>query len=145
MDKKIIFALIDRFNDSGMSALDYSDGEVTLALRKNVPATGAPPAEQNPPAAVRQALPPEAPPSAPAAGEYITSPIVGVFYGSSEPDAPPFVKAGSRVKAGQILCVIEAMKMMNKLEAEADCEIVSVMASNGEMVEYGQPLFEVRR
>jgi acetyl-CoA carboxylase biotin carboxyl carrier protein len=68
-----------------------------------------------------------------------------VFYGSSEPDAPPFVKAGSVVKAGQILCAIEAMKMMNKLEAEFDCEIVSVKASNGEMVEYGQPLFEVKR
>jgi acetyl-CoA carboxylase biotin carboxyl carrier protein len=148
MDKKIIFALIDRFNAGGMSALDYSDGEVTLALRKNGPATGALPADGAGKPAGKP--PPDTPSPQPSAApatssEYITSPIVGVFYGSSEPDAPPFVKAGSRVKAGQILCVIEAMKMMNKLEAEADCEIVSVMAGNGEMVEYGQPLFEVRR
>jgi acetyl-CoA carboxylase biotin carboxyl carrier protein len=78
-------------------------------------------------------------------GVYIRSPIVGVFYASSEPDAPPFVKAGSTVKTGQILCVLEAMKMMNKLEAEFDCEITAVKASNGDMVEYGQILFEVKR
>ncbi|MDR1256114.1 MAG: acetyl-CoA carboxylase biotin carboxyl carrier protein subunit, partial [Spirochaetaceae bacterium] len=117
MDKKIIFALIDKFNASPMSALDYNDGEVSLALRKT---TEAPPSAHKPaPPAARLPLPPEAPPPAAPAGtgEYITSPIVGVFYGSSEPDAPPFVKAGSVVKAGQILCAIEAMKMMNKLEA----------------------------
>jgi acetyl-CoA carboxylase biotin carboxyl carrier protein len=147
MDKKIIFALIDKFSESAMSSLDYSDGEVTLALRKNA---DAPQPEHRPPVAVRAALPPEAPPPAapthPAdTGDYITSPIVGGFYGSSGPDAPPFVEPGSFVKAGQILCVIEAMKMMNKLEAEFDCEIVSVKATNGEMVEYGQPLFEVKQ
>ena len=77
--------------------------------------------------------------------ETITSPIVATFYGAPRPDAPSFVKAGSRVKAGDSLCILEAMKMMNHLEAEFDCEIVSVLASNGDLVEYGQALFEVKR
>lgn len=80
-----------------------------------------------------------------ATGEIITSPIVATFYRSSSPDAPPFVEVGTKVKAGQTLCILEAMKMMNHLEAEFDCEILSVKAENGDMVEYGQALFEVKR
>lgn len=80
-----------------------------------------------------------------ATGEIITSPIVATFYRSSSPDAPPFVEVGTKVKAGQTLCILEAMKMMNHLEAEFDCEILAVKAENGDMVEYGQPLFEVKR
>jgi acetyl-CoA carboxylase biotin carboxyl carrier protein len=70
---------------------------------------------------------------------------VATFYGAPGPDAPPFVKPGSKVKAGDSLCILEAMKMMNHLEAEFDCEIVSVLASGGDLVEYGQALFEVKR
>jgi acetyl-CoA carboxylase biotin carboxyl carrier protein len=75
----------------------------------------------------------------------ITSPIVAAFYASPGPDSPAFVTTGSRVKAGDSLCILEAMKMMNHLEAEFDCEILAVKAANGDMVEYGQPLFEVKR
>jgi len=80
-----------------------------------------------------------------ATGEIITSPIVATFYRSSSPDAPLFVEVGTKVKAGQTLCILEAMKMMNHLEAEFDCEILAVKAENGDMVEYGQALFEVKR
>jgi acetyl-CoA carboxylase biotin carboxyl carrier protein len=77
--------------------------------------------------------------------ETITSPIVGTFYAAPAPDAPPFVKAGDRVKTGDALCILEAMKMMNRLEAEFDCEIVNIKAKSGELVEFGQALFEVKR
>jgi acetyl-CoA carboxylase biotin carboxyl carrier protein len=70
---------------------------------------------------------------------------VAAFYNSPGPDSPPFVTEGSKVKAGDTLCILEAMKMMNRLPAEFDCEIIAVKASSGELVEYGQALFEVRR
>jgi acetyl-CoA carboxylase biotin carboxyl carrier protein len=78
-------------------------------------------------------------------GEKISSPIVATFFASPGPDSPPFVTSGSRVKAGETLCILEAMKMMNHLEAEFDCEILEVHASSGELVEYGQALFTVQR
>jgi acetyl-CoA carboxylase biotin carboxyl carrier protein len=95
--------------------------------------------------AVHLGLPVAAAPGTGAKGELITSPIVATFYDSPGPEAPPFVKPGGRVKAGETLCILEAMKMMNHLEAEFDCEILQVQAENGVLVEYGQPLFEVKR
>jgi len=80
-----------------------------------------------------------------AEGEIIKSPIVATFFSSPGQDAPPFVRPGSKVKAGQTLCILEAMKMMNHLEAEFDCEIINVHAGNGKLVEYGQELFTVIR
>lgn len=74
----------------------------------------------------------------------ITSPIVGTFYASPGPDSPAFVTKGSKVKKGGTLCILEAMKMMNKLEAEFDCEIIDIKVEPGQLVEYEQPLFEVR-
>ncbi len=71
----------------------------------------------------------------------VTSPIVGTFYRSPSPDAPPFVEAGLRVKKGQVLCIIEAMKLMNEIESEADGIIVKALVENGQPVEYGEPLF----
>jgi acetyl-CoA carboxylase biotin carboxyl carrier protein len=79
------------------------------------------------------------------AGDVIISPIVGTFYPSPSSDSPPFVRAGSKVKAGDTLCILEAMKMMNQLEAEFDCEIIAVKAAGGDLVEYGQILFEVKK
>jgi acetyl-CoA carboxylase biotin carboxyl carrier protein len=158
MDQKIIFELVDKFSASSMTELDFSDGGVRLVLRRSVTApdtAGARTLERKYRAAgaspVHLTIPADkAEKAADSAGEsdgveYITSPIVGVFYASSGPDAPPFVRAGTTVRAGQILCVLEAMKMMNKLEAEFDCEVLGVKASNGDMVEYGQALFEVKR
>ena len=79
------------------------------------------------------------------AGEMVTSPIVATFYASPTPDAPAYAPVGKRVKSGETLCILEAMKMMNHLEAEFDCEIISVKAKNGDLVEYGQSIFEVKR
>jgi acetyl-CoA carboxylase biotin carboxyl carrier protein len=139
-----------------MTELDFTDGAVRLTLRGNAggaeaggveAAVSAPERKPDAPGApsVHLTMPVEKAAADSTGSECITSPIVGVFYASSEPDAPPFVRAGTTVKAGQILCVLEAMKMMNRLEAEFDCEILAVKASNGDMVEYGQALFEVKR
>jgi acetyl-CoA carboxylase biotin carboxyl carrier protein len=94
----------------------------------------------------------EAPAAAPAAPEaaeeekvFITSPIVGTFYSAPSPDAPAFVKVGDHVKNGQTVCILEAMKLMNEIQAEYDCEIEAVLVSNEQKVEYGQPLFRVRK
>lgn len=74
----------------------------------------------------------------------ITSPIVGTFYESPSPGSPPFVKPGDTVEAGQVLCIIEAMKLMNEIECDVAGEVVNRLVKNGQPVEYGQPLFEVR-
>ena len=78
-------------------------------------------------------------------GEFINSPMVGTFYEAVSPEADPFVNVGQKVKKGQVLCIVEAMKLMNEIVADFDCEILSIEAQNGQMVEYGQPMFKVRR
>lgn len=74
----------------------------------------------------------------------ITSPMVGTFYAAATPDSPPYVKKGDQVKNDSVVCIVEAMKLMNELEAEVSGEIVEVLVENGQLVEYGQPLFLVR-
>lgn len=74
----------------------------------------------------------------------LVSPMVGTFYAAPAPDKPPFVKVGDKVKKGQIICIIEAMKLMNEIESEYDGEIVKVLVNNEEMVEYGKPLFLIK-
>lgn len=76
---------------------------------------------------------------------FITSPIVGTFYSASAPDVPAYVRVGDRVKRGQTVCILEAMKLMNEIQCEWDCEIEAVLVSNEQKVEYGQPLFRVKR
>lgn len=76
-------------------------------------------------------------------GKKIVSPMVGTYYSQSSPDKPAFVKVGDKVKKGQTLCIIEAMKLMNEIECEYDGEIVKILVNNEDMVEYGQPLFEI--
>jgi acetyl-CoA carboxylase biotin carboxyl carrier protein len=71
----------------------------------------------------------------------VTSPIVGTFYSSPAPDAEPYVEVGSRVKKGQVLCIVEAMKLMNEIESEVDGVVVRILVENGQSVEYGEPLF----
>jgi acetyl-CoA carboxylase biotin carboxyl carrier protein len=88
---------------------------------------------------------PSAPPPAPAENLHpVRSPIVGTFYESPSPGAPPFVKAGDKVEVGQVLCIVEAMKLMNEIECDVAGEIVKKLASNGQPIEYGQELFMVR-
>ena len=74
----------------------------------------------------------------------VKSPIVGTFYGSPSPGSEPFVKVGSYIEAGQTLCIVEAMKLMNEIEAETSGEVLRIFAENGQPVEYGQPLFGIR-
>ena len=96
--------------------------------------------------------PPAHPPTVPAAesgapvagGHTVTSPIVGTFYTASSPDAEPFVRAGERVRKGQVLCIVEAMKLMNEIESDVDGVVTEVLPKNGQPVEYGEPLFHVR-
>lgn len=169
MDDKTLITLVEKFGSSQLAELELNDGSLHLVLRKEgairgmgntgstaVSAVGIDAAGSTGPVhtpiehtavadhTVHLGLPVNA--GSPAAsGEIITSPIVATFYRAASPDAPPFVEVGSKVKAGQTLCILEAMKMMNHLEAEFDCEILAIKAENGAMVEYGQSLFEVKR
>ncbi|QQO11012.1 acetyl-CoA carboxylase biotin carboxyl carrier protein [Breznakiella homolactica] len=144
MDDKTILSIIDKFSSGTMNELDFSDGSVHLVLKKGgTGAAPAPAAESE--ASVRLGLPVNSVPAAGEDGETITSPIVATFYSSPSPEDPPFVKPGAKVKAGETLCILEAMKMMNHLEADFDCEVLAVKAQNGDLVEYGQGLFQVKR
>ncbi|MDR0642022.1 MAG: acetyl-CoA carboxylase biotin carboxyl carrier protein [Treponema sp.] len=158
INEDFILNLIDKFSSAAVAELKLDDGAVHIELRKE--AACIPAAAAGPPAGALAAGSPggtggagieglhlglPAVPAKAAGGEAVTSPIVATFYASAQPDAPAFVTVGSRVKSGDTLCILEAMKMMNHLEAEFDCEILSVKASSGDLVEYGQTLFEVKR
>jgi acetyl-CoA carboxylase biotin carboxyl carrier protein len=152
MDDKTLLALVDKFSSSELSELELSDGSTKLVLRKASAQMGSPTDAAQPGAhaqagapSVHLGLPVPAAEAVASGKEQITSPIVATFYRSPGPDAPAFVEVGTKVKAGQTLCILEAMKMMNHLEAEFDCEIVAVKAQSGDLVEYGQVLFEVKR
>jgi acetyl-CoA carboxylase biotin carboxyl carrier protein len=87
---------------------------------------------------------PAAPPQEAPDVHLVKSPIVGTFYRSSAPDAKPFVAPGDRVAKGQVLCIVEAMKLMNEIESDCDGEVLEVMVANGQPVEFGEPLFRIR-
>ena len=91
-----------------------------------------------------QAAAPAAPADPDAGLHIVKSPIVGTYYGSPSPGAPPFVSPGDRVEKGQVICIVEAMKLMNEIEADASGEIVKCFISNGQPIEFGQPLFTIR-
>lgn len=148
-----IKALAELVSKNNLSALEYSEGETHLRI-ENAPRTvTVAPAQAALPAA------PAAPAAAPAveaapvaaadasadfnAAKMVTSPMVGVFYASPSPTDPPFVTVGSKVKKGDVLCIIEAMKLMNEITAEEDGEIIDICATNGSVVEYGQILFKL--
>ena len=126
----------------GLSKLEYWSGERSILLEKAAPVAGA-----CAPAAVPQpavASPAKAEPTLDFNNIIeVRSPIVGVFYEAPAPGAEPFVKVGSRVKKGDVLCIVEAMKLMNEVVAEVDGEVVDVCVKNGEIVEYGQVLFKM--
>ena len=103
----------------------------------SAPAAAAAPSAAAPAAATEKAGPP-------ANAHILTSPIVGTYYRSPSPDAPPFIEVGSRVKKGQVLCIIEAMKLMNEIDSEYDGEIANVYVESGQPVQYGERLFAIR-
>lgn len=151
MKQKEIFELIDKFENTRLAEIKIESENFRIILRSPeavlrpaVPCTTLPPAAV-PPADAGAPSPPEVSEASDAAAEMITAPIVGTFYRSPAPDAPSFIEQGASVAAGDSIGIIEAMKIMNKLEAEFDCEILNILVENGQMVEFGTPLFEVRR
>lgn len=141
MDIAYISSLIELFEASSLSELRLSEGEQDILLKRELTIAQGPgrSTAAEPAATVEQ--------TAPQASDtiIIPSPIVGTFYRTPAPDSPPFVEVGDTVHTGDDLCIIEAMKMMNRLEAEFDCEIVAIHANHGDLVEYGAALLEVRR
>ena len=158
--------LLSFMSEHGLEEFEYAHGDLRIRLKKAIPQPSAGPVLALPvaPAAPPQVIVSHAPPSAvpassgvatapasaaPAAApledeHIIKSPIVGTFYAGPSPDAGPFVRVGDRVEAGQTVCIIEAMKLMNEIEADISGEVARVLIENGQPVEYGEPLFALR-
>ena len=145
MDLEKIEGLVKIIEESSLNEFTYKDKDVKNTMSK-----------LDHPPVVAAGVPVAAPASAAvntsveAAEEeddtlFITSPIVGTFYSAAAPDVPAFVKVGDQVKAGQTVCILEAMKLMNEIQSDYDCEIEAVLVSNEQKVEYGQPLFRVKK
>ncbi len=150
MDIRKVKKLIELLEESGISEIEISEGDDSVRISRH------PPVAQTPWPAM--AAMPFAPPAAPSGetaaeggdrkegppvpdGHTVTAPMVGTFYTAPAPGAKPFVQVGSEVQAGDTLCIIEAMKMMNQIESDKTGRVVSILVENGEPVEFGQPLF----
>ncbi len=155
MNLKELKELIEMLKGTDVSELEIERSGVKVRIRKGGDVTFHPvmPRMEYPPTAiVAPAAPASEKPAIEAAPEpvkpnqvKITSPIVGTFYRSSSPEKPPYVETGDIVKKGQVLCIIEAMKLMNEIESEASGKIVQMLVENGQPVEYGQPLFVIEQ
>lgn len=127
----------------GLTGLEITENDRVVRLER-APAPAAPVRETVAVPAAPAAAPAPAAPAAAAEGVEITSPMVGVFYAAPAENAEPFVKVGDRVTRGQTLCIVEAMKLMNEIMAEMEGEIVEICAENGQVVDYGCPLFRIK-
>jgi acetyl-CoA carboxylase biotin carboxyl carrier protein len=145
--------LLRFMSEHNLEEFEYSRGDLRIRLKKPgaamVVAAAARPAEIIVPAAVAATshTPDSVPEPDTRGGDdlfLVKSPIVGTFYGSPSPGAEPFVKVGSYIEAGQTLCIVEAMKLMNEIESETSGEVLRIFVENGQPVEYGQPLFGIR-
>ena len=162
MDVKDVKKLLDAVASADVSELTYETGDVRIVVKRGAqtdlvaaPAPGAQPVAQAPAPAVAPTPPAATASAASGAAEgavgapeashltAVTAPIVGTFYASPSPDAAPYVKVGDHVAAGTVLCIIEAMKLMNEIEAEASGTVTEVLVRNEEPVEYGQVLFRI--
>jgi acetyl-CoA carboxylase biotin carboxyl carrier protein len=145
MDLEKIEGLVKIIENSSLTQFTLEEGDTKITMSKLshppviAPGMPAPPQAQAAPAPVVETEAPEE------EKLFITAPIVATFYSAPAPDAPAFVKVGDRVKNGQTVCILEAMKLMNEIQAEYDCEIEAVLVSNEQKVEYGQPLFRVKK
>ncbi|MFL6386831.1 MAG: acetyl-CoA carboxylase biotin carboxyl carrier protein [Terriglobales bacterium] len=160
MNQKELKELIDFLIEKDISEFELERGDVKVRIKRGAEAAAPLITHAVPMATMPMAAPPAqvaqagsaapassaAAPPAPAEEDLHTvkSPIVGTFYEAPGPGALPFVKPGDQVAAGQVLCIIEAMKLMNEIESDASGEVVKVLVSNGQPVEYGQPLFAIR-
>ncbi len=150
MDIRKVKKLIELLEESGIAEIEISEGEDSVRISRFGSNVAAPVAVAMPPAAPAATAPPAPAPSSPVAmaeaeedGHVVTAPMVGTFYTSASPGSPPFVQVGDRVNVGDTLCIVEAMKMMNPIEAEVSGAIKSIRVQNGEPVEYGQILFVI--
>ena len=150
MDLRKLKTLIDLVQNSGISELEISEGEEKIRISRHL--TAAPITSHisvpltSPEAHLDAATPaptPGAVTPAPIDGHVVKAPMVGTFYRSSGPDAAAFVEVGQAVKEGDTLCIIEAMKLMNEIEADVSGIIKSIQVENGQAVEYGQPMFVI--
>jgi len=150
MDIRKVKKLIELLEESGIAEIEISEGEESVRISRypqggfptvTMAPAGPAPVAMQPAAAAGQ--PPSAPevPEPPPSGTRIEAPMVGTYYGSPSPGSKPFVEVGTVVSEGDTLCIIEAMKMMNQIEAEVSGRITSVLAENGDPVEFGQALF----
>jgi len=151
MDLRKLKKLIDLVQESGIAELEVTEGEEKVRIRSgSVPEVSV----MHPGMAVTQPMPIAAPAAAPLAaggaaepaqieGHVVKSPMVGTFYRSGSPGAKPFAEVGDEVKAGQTICIIEAMKLMNEIECDKDGVVKAVLVENGQPVEYGEPLFVI--
>ena len=144
-----INALVDFLEARSLEEFELERSGLRIRIkRQGIPAAPAPAmAAQPPPNPAPAAAPADAGPPADDLGpdvHLIKSPIVGTYYSSLRPDAPPFVQAGDQVSVGQVLCIVEAMKLMNEIESDVAGEVVKIFGANAQPVEYGEPLFAIR-
>lgn len=150
MDLRKLKTLIDLVSDSDIAELEITEGDGKVKIVKSSPVTQTVAYMPDPaamaaaaPAAAAGATPAAAPVPAAPAGHVVKAPMVGTFYRAPNPGASPFVEVGQSVKEGDPLCIIEAMKLLNEIEADKSGVIKEVLIDNGEPVEYGQPLFVI--
>ena len=160
MNQKELKELIEFLIEKDITEFELERGDVKVRIKRGTPeAVPSAPQERiitvqsapSPPIQVSSGAPPSGGPPATMVAEppeeplhMVRSPIVGTYYESPSPGSPPFVKPGDMVEAGQIICIVEAMKLMNEIEADASGEIVKVLVANGAPIEYGQELFAIR-
>lgn len=154
MDLDHLKQILDLVREHELSEFEVEHDGLRLKVRKDAAGGYIPVAMPHPhaalPVAQAQAAPSAAAPAAVAAAEVdielavVKSPIVGTFYRASEPGAPAFAEVGTQVKKGQVLCIIEAMKLMNEIDSEYEGEVVNVYVENGQPVQYGERLFAIR-
>ncbi|MCA3106862.1 MAG: acetyl-CoA carboxylase biotin carboxyl carrier protein [Rhodocyclaceae bacterium] len=149
MDLRKLKKLIDLVEESGIAELEITEGEEKVRIARTLPGT-QPIVMQQPQQIVAAPAPVAAQPAPPAAasaaapdGHVVKSPMVGTFYRSNSPGGKAFVDVGQSVAAGEALCIIEAMKLMNEIESDAAGTIKAILVENGQPVEYGEPLFVI--
>jgi acetyl-CoA carboxylase biotin carboxyl carrier protein len=165
MNQKELKELIEFLIEKDIAEFELERGDVKVRIRRGSGHSAAPSVHATPGAVVPMPIvaapmvttnagaaptpaSPAAAPSSPAAEDnvhVVKSPIVGTFYESPSPGSPPFVKVGDKIETGQVLCIVEAMKLMNEIESDVTGEIVKKLVNNGQPVEYGQDLFAVRK
>ncbi|MET3558959.1 acetyl-CoA carboxylase biotin carboxyl carrier protein [Streptococcus rupicaprae] len=140
MNLENIKELVAIFENSSLSELTLEEGDRKISLGRKL--TTDPIVTAAPMATSHNSLPAEDDDND---EDFVTSPIVGTFYSAAGPDIPAFARVGDKLKAGQTICIVEAMKLMNELTVDFDCEVEAILVSNEQKVEYGQPLFRIKK